>query len=98
MAREQRSTSKKKPIKHALPLTRRNYQIIGVALLCILLGYIALAQEPWDGTLPLVVAPILLFLGYCVLVPFGILYRNKVEQSQVDVHEEVPMASDAGAR
>lgn len=98
MAREQRSTPKKKPVQHALPLTRRNYQIIGLALLCILLGYVALAQEPWDGTLPLVVAPILLFIGYCVLVPYGILYRNKVEQSGVEALDEVPGTSDIGAR
>jgi hypothetical protein len=44
--------------------------------LCIVLGYIALAQEPWDGTMPLVVAPILLVLGYCVLIPIGILFRR----------------------
>ncbi|MBI4417944.1 MAG: hypothetical protein HY563_04140 [Ignavibacteriales bacterium] len=80
MARESRSTSKKKPVLHALPLTKRNYQIIGVALACIVLGYVALAQEPWDGVLPLIVAPILLFLGYCVFVPYGILYRRREEQ------------------
>lgn len=70
---------KKKTIIHALPLTSRNYQILGVALLCIVLGYVALSQEPWDGTLPLIVAPILLFLGYCVLVPVAILYRRRDE-------------------
>lgn len=72
---------KKKKIIHALPLTTRNYQILGVALLCIVLGYVALSQEPWDGTLPLIVAPILLFLGYCVFVPVAILYRRRDEQT-----------------
>jgi hypothetical protein len=71
---------KKKIIVHSLPLTARNYQILGLALACIAMGYIALSQEPWDGTVPLVVAPILLFLGYCVLVPVGILYRRREEQ------------------
>jgi hypothetical protein len=71
---------KKKTIVHSLPLTARNYQILGLAMLCIGLGYFALSQEPWDGTIPLVVAPILLFLGYCVLVPVGILYRRRDEQ------------------
>lgn len=76
-----KETQKKKSVTHALPLTARNYQILGVALLCIVLGYVALSQEPWDGTLPLVVAPILLFLGYCVLVPVAILYRRRDEQT-----------------
>ncbi|MEX1138787.1 MAG: hypothetical protein WEB33_09040 [Bacteroidota bacterium] len=71
---------KKKVVVHTLPLTTRNYQILGVALLCIVLGYVALSQEPWDGTFPLIVAPILLFLGYCVLVPVAILYRRRDEQ------------------
>jgi hypothetical protein len=64
----------------ALPFTKRNYQILGLGLLVIVLGYVALSQSPWDGTMPLVVAPILLVLGYCVIIPFGILYRSKAEQ------------------
>ena len=63
----------------ALPFTKRNYQILGLGLLVIILGYVALSQSPWDGTMPLVVAPILLVLGYCVIIPLGILYREKSE-------------------
>lgn len=79
MTREHHSQKRKPPV-HALPLTKRNYQILGGALVCIALGYIALAQKPWDGFMPLIVAPVLLLLGYCVLVPLGILYRQKGEQ------------------
>lgn len=74
MARE---PVKRKRIAENLPFKKTNYQIIGVGLLLILLGYVALAQEPWDGFLPLVVAPILLVLGYCVVIPIGILYRDR---------------------
>ncbi|MCI0707726.1 MAG: hypothetical protein L0Y80_09620 [Ignavibacteriae bacterium] len=66
--------------KDRLPFTKTNYQILAVALLVIAAGYVALAQAPWDGFLPLVVAPILLVTGYCILVPFGILYRSKKER------------------
>ena len=69
----------------SLPFTKSNYQILGVGLLTIILGYVALAQEPWDGTLPLVVAPILLVLGYCVIVPLGILYRSKSDKTSSEV-------------
>jgi len=71
--------AKRKAAPVSLPFTKRNYQILGAGLLTIILGYFALSQDPWDGTMPLVVAPILLVLGYCVIIPFGILYRPKKE-------------------
>jgi hypothetical protein len=64
----------------ALPFTKLNYQILGAGIFFLILGYIALAQDPWDGTMPLVVAPILLVLGYCVLIPLGILFRKQVNK------------------
>ena len=69
--------AKRKAASVALPFTKKNYQILGLGLLIIVLGYVALSQEPWNGTMPLVVAPILLVLGYCVIIPLGILYRQK---------------------
>jgi hypothetical protein len=78
MARvEKRITGQQKSVIGPLPFKKVNYQILGAGILSIILGYVALAQNPWDGTMPLVVAPILLVLGYCILVPFGILYRSK---------------------
>ena len=80
MARDvKKQTSRKAARKESLPFTKKNFQILGGALVVILAGYIALAQKPWDSFMPLVVAPILLVLGYCVLVPWGILHRGKQE-------------------
>ncbi|HTY35670.1 MAG TPA: hypothetical protein VMH23_01085 [Bacteroidota bacterium] len=79
--------AKRKVPSMALPFTKRNYQILGLGLLIIVLGYVALSQSPWDGTMPLVVAPILLVLGYCVVIPVGILYRQKEEQVQNPVEQ-----------
>jgi len=75
-----KSTAKRGARKEGLPFTKRNYQILGAALLVIAAGYVALAQKPWDGFFPLVIAPILLVAGYCILVPLGILYRSKKEK------------------
>jgi hypothetical protein len=80
MARIEARSSKRKTNVAALPFTRSNYQILAVGLVVIVLGFITLGQQPWDGTLPLVVAPILLVLGYCVIIPLGILYRSKAEE------------------
>ncbi len=74
-----KAATKRKVSSMPLPFTKKNYQILGIGLLIIILGYVALSQQPWDGTMPLVVAPILLVLGYCVVIPFGILYRQKSE-------------------
>jgi hypothetical protein len=54
-----------------LPFTRKNYYLFLAGLATIVIGYIALAQ----GSITL--APILLVLGYCVIVPVAILYRDR---------------------
>ena len=59
------------------PLERENYLIIGVGLLVIIVGYIALSGNQVEGFLPLTLAPILLVLGYCVIIPVGIMYRKR---------------------
>lgn len=81
MARDRKVPQKKKSVTHGLPLTKANYQILGAGLLVIALGYVALGQQPWDGFMALTAAPVLLVLGYCVIVPLGILYRKKGEQA-----------------
>ena len=75
--------AKRKAAPATLPFSKQNYQILGIGLLAIIAGYFALSQQPWDGTMPLVVAPILLVLGYCVIIPLGILYRPKKETATV---------------
>ena len=75
-----------KPIKNkvrkpnretALPLDRQNFIIIGIGLLSIIAGYAAMLEGSIEGFLPLVVSPVLLVLGYCVIIPVGILYRKR---------------------
>ncbi|HTP79863.1 MAG TPA: hypothetical protein VMM57_05605 [Bacteroidota bacterium] len=77
MARAEAKQPRRKAPSVGLPFSKTNYQIFGVAAVVILAGYVALAQSPWDGTMPLVVAPLLLVLGYCVIIPYGILHRKK---------------------
>jgi hypothetical protein len=89
---EKRITNKQKPMMEALPFKKINYQILAIGVLCIVLGYIALAQEPWDGTMALVVAPILLVIGYCFLIPLGILFRKRSSETS-----EISQPSNAQA-
>jgi hypothetical protein len=57
--------------KEHLPLDRENLVIFGIALGVIVVGYLFLAS----GSITL--APILLVLGYCVLVPVAIIFRPR---------------------
>ncbi len=54
--------------------TKQNYigMLISVGLL--ILGYWCLAQAPVDGMLTMNVAPIILTLTYCVVIPVAILW------------------------
>jgi len=68
--------------KSFLPFTKQNYQLFGIGILVLILGYIAMAQPPWDSFWSLTLAPILLVLGYCVIIPFAILYRKKDKEEK----------------
>jgi hypothetical protein len=63
-----------------LPLEATNYKILIAGVAVVILGYIALSMEPWDGFMAITVAPMLLVLGYCVVIPIGIIYRKKKEE------------------
>ena len=60
----------------ALPLDKSNFMIIGLGIVVIALGYLAMSEGSVEGFLPITVAPILLVIGYCVVIPVGILYRK----------------------
>ena len=60
-----------------LPFTKTNYILLAVGIAVVILGFIVMAEGSVEGTLPLVVAPFLLVIGYCIIIPFGILYRKK---------------------
>lgn len=60
------------------PFTRKNWLILAAGLVSIVLGYIFLRVPPADGFLSLTLAPILLVVGYCALLPLAILYRVRL--------------------
>lgn len=76
MAKKKKAT---KPVKKkAAPattdtfcFTKANYWTLFIGLVVIVIGYITLRM----GSITL--APLLLVLGYCVIIPIGILLRPK---------------------
>ena len=59
------------------PFTKKNWILFAIGLFTILLGYVLLSIPPADGFLSLTLAPILLVVGYCVLIPMAILARDR---------------------
>jgi len=52
------------------PFGKRNYMVLALALIVIIIGYITLGQ----GSITL--APLLLVIGYCVLIPTALLIKD----------------------
>ena len=80
MAKLKTSNLKSKKTKVTLfriSLTSKNYFIIGFGIIMIVIGYILMGISPVDCFVPTVLSPILLVAGYCVIIPFGILYKDK---------------------
>ncbi len=68
------------------PFGRENYLILLAGVIVIILGYLALSEKTVEGFLPLTAAPILLVLGYCVIIPVGIMYRKKSRGAENPEH------------
>ena len=60
-----------------LPFTRKNWTLAAAGLAVILLGYVFLCIPPAEGFFSLTLAPVLLVVGYCVLIPMAILVRDQ---------------------
>ncbi len=73
----EKKRKKKTGSSWGLPFTARNYIWIGIGLLVIGLGYVSLAQGPADSFWSRTLAPVMLFIGYCFLIPLGILLKNR---------------------
>jgi len=101
----QNKKKKKTEIFH-LTLNTVNFAVIGAGILVIIIGYVFLSDKSVDGFLPTVLAPILLVLGYCVIIPIGILmnFRDKgtsepsVELKEDEVETEVSTGTSSNVK
>ena len=54
-----------------------NYQLFGIGLLTILLGYILMATGETESVQSIKISPIILMIGYCILIPAAILVKPR---------------------
>lgn len=71
-------TKEKTTAAGSLPFGRKNYMLMGAALLSIIIGYVTL------GIGSTTLAPILLVFGYVILFPAGIIWRDRKEEEKED--------------
>ncbi|HEX9251820.1 MAG TPA: hypothetical protein VF870_06230 [Ignavibacteriaceae bacterium] len=63
---------------------RTNYLLFGLGMLLIIFGFYFMSLGEWDSASSLLVSPILLFIGFVIVMPASILYRKKeVAESEV---------------
>ena len=74
---KRKESAKVKPFQ--MPFDSKNITIILAGVGVIALGYLVMYLSPTMSDMALTVSPILLVLGYCVIVPFGIMagFRKK---------------------
>ncbi len=54
-----------------------NYLIFSVALLFIIAGYLFMATGSVNSVQSLTIAPIILLIGYLVLIPLALIYKSR---------------------
>jgi hypothetical protein len=94
MSKRKAVSSKKQQksgVQWNFPLSTSNFLYFGIALAVIVIGYVLMAtgitSEPqkyldtWANPMAIVVAPTLLVLAYCVIIPLAIMKRSKSESA-----------------
>jgi hypothetical protein len=66
-----------------LPFTKKNYILFTIGIFVIVIGYVTLGY----GSITL--APILLVLGYCVLIPIAIIINGGKERPKEPAPKEI---------
>lgn len=76
--------SENKPLRpFQMPFDAKNIRIILLGVGVIILGYLVMWMSPTMSDMALTVSPILLLLGYCVIVPMGIMAGMRRKKSTV---------------
>ena len=62
----------------------KNYLIFGIGLIFIIFGYCIMGTGTVNSFQSLTLAPIMLFIGYIVIIPLALIFRDKSEKNLPD--------------
>lgn len=71
-----KDNSHNKSVFHSWSFGKINYQFFGIGLVTIILGYIIMATGETESVQSTKIAPIILTIGYCVIIPISILLKK----------------------
>ncbi|MEI8135523.1 MAG: hypothetical protein WCH46_10710 [bacterium] len=73
-----------------MPFESKNITFILIGIAIVTLGYVVMGMSETMGFMALNVSPIMLLLGYLVVIPMGIMYGAKRKKSE-------PMTEESSA-
>lgn len=65
-----------------MPFETRNIQIILLGVLTVAAGYLMMYMSEPMGFVALTLSPIILCLGYLVIIPYGIVYGSRRKKAE----------------
>ena len=66
----------KNVVKFLWPYKRKNYLLFGFGVFVIIVGYLIMYLGDVNSFQSLVISPLLLLLGYLVIIPLALLYKQ----------------------
>ena len=71
---KQRDSDNKK-LFHSWSFGKINYLLFGIGLCVIMLGYIVMVTGETESLQSVKIAPLILVVGYCIIIPAAILIK-----------------------
>ncbi|HET7152670.1 MAG TPA: DUF3098 domain-containing protein [Candidatus Kapabacteria bacterium] len=86
-----------KKVSWSFPLERQNWLILAGGLIIIIIGFALMAtaitddpakhQQVWNNPLAISVAPVLLLIGFLVVIPYGLFWHKKADEQPAATQE-----------
>lgn len=67
--------------------TKKNYLLLALGIAVIVIGYIFMSMGSWNSFPSLFISPVLLIIGYLIILPASILYKSKKEEENKEGQE-----------
>ncbi len=62
-----------------------NYILFLSGIGILILGYFLMTQSPWDNPVSLSISPVVLLIGYVIIIPLSILFGNSKKKKNVSI-------------
>ena len=79
---KKRRTPPGKTVPDAELPQRINYMIIVAGLAVVILGVLIMASGDAVSSSAVTIAPIIMFIGYCVIIPLGIIFKQRTQPAE----------------